>query len=199
MSPYSVRLGTEGEADLTVWVDSKPFCLKQGTLKLDQKITQLYEQWRGSVYRYLILVTGNFAEAEEVTQETFLQLYRCLLKGQDIENVRSWIFRVAHNCAINQRANRKYLVSMDSESWDKLFQLRQDPNLDPEQSVLEQESHQQLQRVFRMLSPLQQQCLLLRAEGFRYEQIAEILNIGLSNVAQSLHRSIKKLMRDRNE
>jgi RNA polymerase sigma-70 factor (ECF subfamily) len=161
-------------------------------LKLDQKITQLYEQWRDSLYRYLILVMGDFAEAEEITQEAFLQLYRCLPKGQEIENVRSWIFRVAHNRAINQMACRKRLTSLNPEMWDRLFQLRQDPSLDPEQSVLKQEIHQRLQVAFRMLSPLQQQCLLLRAEGFRYEQIAKILNIGLSNVAQSLRRSIKK-------
>jgi len=70
-----------------------------------------------------------------------------------------------------------------------------DPSLDPEQLVLEQEKHQRLREDFRSLSPLQQQCLLLRADGFRYEQIAEILDTSISNVAQSLHRGIRKLMR----
>ena len=47
------------------------------------------------------------------------------------------------------------------------------------------------------LPPLQQQSLLLRAEGFRYEQIAEVLGASVANVAQSLHRGIKRLMTDR--
>jgi RNA polymerase sigma-70 factor, ECF subfamily len=196
---YSVKLGVGGEATIDVFMDSELLRRKQGTLKLNQKITQMYELWRDSVYRYLVLVTGNYAEAEEITQEAFLQLFRCLLKGQDIRNARAWIFRVAHNCAINQRTSGKYMVSMDPASWEKLCMLRQDPNLDPEQSVLEEENHQHLKIAFKLLPPQQQQCLLLRAEGFRYEQIAEILNLSLPNVAQSLHRGIKKLMRDQYE
>jgi RNA polymerase sigma-70 factor (ECF subfamily) len=173
--------------------------LHQGSLELDLKITQLYEQMRSSVYRYLVLITGNSAEAEEITQDVFLQLYRCLLDGQNVRNVRAWIFRVAHNCAINRTASRKYFVPMDAEIWDRITALRSDPGLDPEQLVLEEEKHLRLLEAFRSLSSLQQQCLLLRAEGFRYEHIAGVVGASISNVAQSLHRGIRKLMSDRHE
>lgn len=187
-----------GEAGL-VRVESELLCLKRETLKLDEKIAQLYEQWRDSIYRYVILVAGNFAEAEEITQEAFLQLYRCLLNGKEIRDARSWVFRVAHNCALNRTASRKYVVPLDPVVWEKLCEAREDPALDPEQFVLEEEKRQRLQAAFQQLSALQQQCLLLRAEGFRYEQIAEVLDISISNVGRSLHRGIKKLMRDRHE
>jgi RNA polymerase sigma-70 factor, ECF subfamily len=199
MFHYSLKLGAGGEATINAFVDSELLRRKQGTLKLNQKITQMYELWRDSVYRYLILVTGNYAEAEEITQEAFLQLFRCLLRGQDIRNARAWIYRVAHNFAINRRVSGKHMVTMDPVSWERLCMLRQDPALDPEQSVLEEENHQRLKTAFKLLPAQQQQCLLLRAEGFRYEQIAEILNMSLPNVAQSLHRGIKKLMRDHYE
>ena len=172
-------------------------CLTKGVSELDAKIAHVYEQLRSSVYRYLVLVTGNTAEAEEITQETFLQLYRCLLDGRSVRNVRPWVFRTAHNRALNQAASRKYVVAMDPEIWDKLAGLRRDPGLDPEQQVLEQEELRRLQESFRSLPPLQQQSLLLRAEGFRYEQIAEVLGASVANVAQSLHRGIKRLMTDR--
>jgi RNA polymerase sigma-70 factor, ECF subfamily len=178
-----------GELDL--------LCLTKGISQLDAKIAHIYEQLRPSVYLYLVLVTGNAAEAEEITQETFLQLYRCLLEGQSVRNVRPWVFRVAHNLAVNQAAGRKFVVSMEPEIWDKLAGLRSDPGLDPEQQVLEQEKLRRFQESFRTLPSLQQQSLLLRAEGFRYEQIAEILGTSVSNVAQSLHRGIKRLMTDR--
>ena len=50
-----------------------------------------------------------------------------------------------------------------------------------------------------MLSAQQKQCLYLRAEGFRYREIAEILGVTISTVAESLRRAIKKLMGDSNE
>jgi RNA polymerase sigma-70 factor (ECF subfamily) len=199
MFHFSVKLETGGEATLEALMDSELLRRKQGTLKLNQKITQMYELWRDSVYRYLVLATGNYAEAEEITQEAFLQLFRCLLGGQDIRNARAWIFRVAHNFAINRRASEKYLVAMDAASWERLCVLHRDPGLDPEQSVLEEEYQQRLKTAFKLLPAQQQQCLLLRAEGFRYEQISGILGISPSNVAQSLHRGIKKLMRDHYE
>ena len=49
------------------------------------------------------------------------------------------------------------------------------------------------------LTPTQRQCLVLRAEGFRYAEIAEILRITIANVAQSLRRGLSKLMRDTHE
>jgi len=62
---------------------------------LDQEVTQVFKQFREPVYRYLVAILRNPSTAEEITQETFLRLYGCLRDGQDIANVRSWVFRVA--------------------------------------------------------------------------------------------------------
>ena len=54
-------------------------------------------------------------------------------------------------------------------------------------------SAMQLETALSQLSSQQRQCLILRAQGFRYEEIAKILRITSSNVAQSLRRGIKKV------
>src|SRR5438552_18556281 len=111
MSFYSVRAEIGTSPGLDDSIDSKLLCLKQVTLTLDQKVTQLFKQLRDPVYRYLMTVVGNSAEAEDITQDAFLQLYRYLYSGQAINNVRSWVFKVANNLAINRSMNRKYLVN----------------------------------------------------------------------------------------
>src|SRR5215207_3847362 len=74
--------------------------LGQDVLTLEEKVTRCFEQWRDPVHRYLVAVFGQPAEAEEITQEAFLQFYRTLREGQTINNTRAWLFRVAHNLAV---------------------------------------------------------------------------------------------------
>src|ERR1700694_5178085 len=74
----------------------------QRTLKLEEQITQLFTQLREPVYRYLLCLGVTSTEAEEITQETFLRLFRHLHAGGAEVNLRGWIFRVAHNIGINE-------------------------------------------------------------------------------------------------
>ena len=69
----------------------------------------------------------------------------------------------------------------------------QDPDPNPEMRVLQLESFKQLEIALARLSDQQRQCLILRAQGFRYEEIAKILRITSSNVAQSLRRGLKRV------
>lgn len=160
---------------------------------LEREVTELFERLRDSVYRYLVAITQDPAVAEEITQETFLRLYCSLRDHKAIQNVRPWIFRVAHNLALNEKA-RKRFVSSDESATLVGLRLRYDTGFpDPEQAILQQE---RMDLAIQQLSRLQRECLILRVEGFRYREIAEILGLSLPNVAQALRRGIKKLMRE---
>jgi len=181
-------------------LDHQVLSLKQERVTVDQKVTQLFVQMRDSVYHYLLVAFGNPAEAEEITQEAFLRLLRHLQSGRVVEsNLRSWIFRVAHNLAVDQQRGRKFEAHLNTEAWEEFYQSRLDPKPDPERRVLQQESRKKLHAALARLSPQQRQCLMLKAEGFRYEQIAKILRISPSNVAQSLRRGVKKAVEDNHD
>ena len=83
--------------------------------------------------------------------------------------------------------------SLDADTWEECYQSREDPDPNPEMRLLQQESFKQLETALAQLSCQQRQCLILRAQGFRHEEVAKILRITSSNVAQSLRRGIKKL------
>src|SRR5215813_357303 len=77
-------------------------------------------------------------------QETFLQLYRCLHAGQSIGNARAWIFRVAHNLAVNQIKSQQFITPIDDDTWAEVRRLYQDSSPTPEQKLIQQEKFERL-------------------------------------------------------
>ena len=168
------------------------------TMDVEQEVIRAYESLRSPVYLYLAAVLGDASEAEDICQEVFLRLFtHCSNRGMvAAERVRSWVFRVGHNLAIDRIRTRKSAGFFDDR--DPLPVLLQLPDLSPapDEAMLERERLEGIQRRLAHLSSQEQHCLFLRAEGFRYREIAEILGISSSSVAEFLRRAIRKLMRD---
>ena len=165
------------------------------TLKLEERVTQLFDELHVPVYRYLLYLTMSPTETDEIIQETFLRLYQHLNSGGNERNLRGWIFRVAHNLCINELKSRKR-VARASEDSPELDVSVADSRPGPEELLLHREKIARIHAAVSSLSEQQKQCLLLRAEGFRYREIAEILEVTISTVAESLRRAIKKLTKE---
>jgi RNA polymerase sigma-70 factor (ECF subfamily) len=131
--------------------------------------------------------------AEDVVQEVFLALYRHLLLGQPQHNMRSWLFRVAHNAALKQRQRAKRLQP-GGDAFDDALASLADGAEDPEQRMAADQDRKRLWSVVKALRERDRQALLLRAEGLSYRQIAETLGISLGSVAKSLARTFARLM-----
>jgi RNA polymerase sigma-70 factor (ECF subfamily) len=166
---------------------------RQRALKLEEQILKLYDELREPVYRYLLCQGVNPADADDITQETFLRLFQHLHAGGRENNLRGWVFRVAHNLAINEYKSRKFLSLLSPEQWAELNDSKPEPAPNPEELLLQKEKMARLHATMSTLSAQQHQCLYLRAEGFRYREIAEILGVTVSTVAESVRRAIGKL------
>jgi DNA-directed RNA polymerase specialized sigma24 family protein len=66
--------------------------------------TTLYRELRKPLLRYLVCLGLSTDEAQDVVQDAFLSLHRHLASGRSQENIRSWLFRVAHNRARNRQS-----------------------------------------------------------------------------------------------
>ncbi len=132
-------------------------------------------------------------DGEEIIQEVFLALFRHLQAGKSRRNLPGWIFSVAHNLALRLRHNnRRLLDKIDSE--DLLAKNQVDPSPNPEALLLSSHREKRLLAAVCALPEQDQCCLRLRAEGFRYREIARVLGISLGSVARSLARSLGRLM-----
>ena len=159
---------------------------------LQEEILALFEHSRAGLLRYLYSMGVRDHDAEEVIQEVFLALFRHLRLGRDQQNLRGWLFRVAHNLGLKHRnAARRTAYPAD----DSIFHRQIDPGPNPEQQVNARQRQGKLLAVFHALPEQDRCCLHLRSEGLRYREIAEALGISLGAVAQSLARSLDRLHR----
>ena len=153
-------------------------------------MTQLFELYRTPLFRYMISLGLGQHDAEEVIQEVFLALFRHLKAGKPRDNLRGWVFRTGHNLALKLRT-RVHGRMTDSDP--QVFELCIDPDPNPEQRLAAKQQQALLSAVFRALPERERACLALRAEGFRYREIAEIQGMSLGSVASVLARALGKL------
>ena len=165
---------------------------RRAAMTLQDQVARLFEEARDDVYRYLLSLGLYPPQAQEATQEVFLRLYTSLKKGEEIQNPRGWIFRVAHNLGLKVRARQASQSLFDPDLESQLAGSA----ADPEQSLLDREQSLRFHRAVQRLSEQQRRCLLLRLEGLRYPEIGTILGISPSAVGEFLRRAISRLKKD---
>ncbi len=163
---------------------------------IEDRVTSLFATLRSSILAYVVSVFGiaTAAEAEDITQDAFLQLHRVLQKGTQIDNPRAWLFRVAHNLAVSRLNLRQFIAPLDDLGWDEICSRIPDPGISPEQRTQRLEDFAHVYRAMARLSVQERQCLHLRSEGLRYKEIGDILGISVPAVGKYLRRAIRKLV-----
>ncbi len=168
--------------------------VKGTAVEIEREVMAFFEQYHDPLLRYAISFGVPVADAEEVVQEVFLALFRHLHLGRSRQNLRGWIFRVAHNLTLKRRHANKRLPSATEEEAGIAAQ-RPDPGPNPEDACSAAQRRQRLLAVVRALPDVDQACLRMRAEGLRSREIARALGISLGSVSMSLARSLGKLTR----
>jgi RNA polymerase sigma-70 factor, ECF subfamily len=71
--------------------------------EVEREVVRVFDDHRTRLLRYVLSIGLSIHDAEEVVQEVFLALFRHLQLGRPRDNLRGWIFRVAHNLALKAR------------------------------------------------------------------------------------------------
>src|SRR5215471_19708019 len=81
------------------------------------EVAVLYRELRKPLLRYLVCLGLSGDEAQDVVQDTFLGLQRHMNAGGEEDNIRGWLFRVAHNLARNRQASyhRRFAEPLHTE------------------------------------------------------------------------------------
>jgi RNA polymerase sigma-70 factor (ECF subfamily) len=164
----------------------------------------LLRRYERELFGYLQRYLGNTALAEDVFQNTFLQLY---LKSGQYEAgrpVRPWLYTIATHQAIDalRRNGRHQAISLEmvrEESTGQgdvngLVQLLQSRDAGPFDRLSEQERRDQVRASVEQLpDPYRQVLVLAYYQGLKYREIAEILEIPVGTVKSRLHAALLKL------
>ena len=156
----------------------------------------LYQRYLTPVYRYLCLHTYNDEDASDLTQQVFLQALQALPKYKERQlPFAAWLFRIAHNLAVDNFRRRRQTLS-----WDWLpetlhpFAETDEPETVILERELEREKAVRLRLLFDKLSQDKQELLALRfAVGFTAREIAVVVGKREEAVQKQLRRILETL------
>src|SRR5216117_158107 len=158
-----------------------PFLARQRT---DRNFERLYQKHAGDVYRYALVVLRNEADAEDVTQTTFMNAYRALERGEKPRTPQNWLIAIAHNVCrqrFRQSQRRPNEVELNEELAEAYVE---------EDAV----SAEDIRRALSHLAFNQRAALVMRElEGRSYVEIAEILDLSTSAVETLIFRARRAL------
>ncbi len=158
-------------------------------VSLHDRVERLFRESRDDVYYYAAGFGLAAHEAQDIAQDVFLQFYMALKRGETIENARGWIFRAAHNLAVNA-ARREKTRRLFATAQSASGAVSRD---DAERRLIREQALEKLRQALGQLSPQQRLCLQLRSEGLRYAEIAQTIGVGTSTVGEFLSRALRRL------
>lgn len=160
---------------------------------MQTEISELFILLRLPLYRYFLAGTGSAADAEELTQDCFLRLYRYLSQGGQVDNPKLWLFHVAHNLLLDRHKRARRLREVGVPAWDQFAETCGDSSPSPEEALLQRERYEHMNRAMRKLTIQQREVLILKAEGLGYREIGEIMSLSTFAVAAHVRRAIAKM------
>ena len=154
-------------------------------LARDHAFESLYRRYVKDVYHYALALLRNPADAEDVTQTTFLNAYRAYQRGVEIEKPQNWLIKIAHNVARTRyaRAARRVKEVPLEDHVDTLAVSESDlPDL------------QEVMKALGRLPFNQRAALVMRElEGRSYAEISDTIGVSVSAVETLIFRARKSL------
>lgn len=158
----------------------------------EHAFTLLVQRYQQAVFRVLLRMVGDPSLAEELAQEAFVKAYRALATFDRQRKLSSWLFKIAHNTAIDHlRRHRPDTVALESGEPDRLDLLGrlEDQARTPEEEATRGDLRQALEGAFAALEPIYREIMVLRfREGLAYEEIADVTGLNLGTVKTRIHR-----------
>lgn len=164
-----------------------------------ERFSEIIDRYQGKLFAYIYRLVGNREEAEDILQNVFLKVYKNINSYDSGRKFSSWIYRIAHNEAVNH-IKRKYLkkfVSLEdiSSSKDKLETSSSEDG--PDNAWIRKETAQEVNSALADLPLKYKQVLLLRYFADKsYEEIGEILEKPVNTVGTLINRAKKKLSQE---
>ncbi len=172
--------------------------VQRGDLRAFEAIVDRYKQ---AVANLIHRMLGDPTEAEDLTQNVFLQVYRSASRYRVSAKFTTWLFTIARNLCLNELRRRsrhpaESLDAADSENDQPARQIADSGAPGPVDAVLHEELASKIQEALLELPENQRLAILLwRDEELAYEDIAEVLGCSLTAVKSLIHRARETLRR----
>jgi RNA polymerase sigma-70 factor (ECF subfamily) len=177
--------------------DSERSLIQRAQSGDEQAFATLFQNHKKRVYSVCLLMTKDVAEAEDLTQEAFMQVFRCVGSFRGDSAFSTWLYRVAVNTVLMKLRRRKAppIVSLDEPVSSESPSLRRDVG----QADMRLSGAVDRIALRRALLELPEGCrkifALHEVEGYQHHEIAKMLDCSIGNSKSQLHKA-KMKMRD---
>jgi RNA polymerase sigma-70 factor (ECF subfamily) len=177
--------------------DSERSLIQRAQSGDEQAFATLFQNHKKRVYSVCLLMTKDVAEAEDLTQEAFMQVFRCVGSFRGDSAFSTWLYRVAVNTVLMKLRRRKAppIVSLDEPVSSESPSLRRDVG----QADMRLTGAVDRIALRRALLELPEGCrkifALHEVEGYQHHEIAKMLDCSIGNSKSQLHKA-KMKMRD---
>jgi RNA polymerase sigma-70 factor (ECF subfamily) len=159
----------------------------ESTVEFEDLVRRYERQIYAFTYR---MMSGNAADAEDLTQETFLKAYRALLQNPDVPHVSAWLYRIAANSCRDEWRRRQ---RRQTQQWDATVQepiVDGSAEADPEAMAIRTEAGERIQGVLDRMKPRNQRALVLKeCVGMSCDDIGAVMGISGKAVKSTLFRA----------
>lgn len=162
---------------------------------------ELVNRYKDEIVNYLFRFTGDYAEADDIAQDSFIRLYKYKDKFDDKMKFNTWFYTIAINRARSHKSEmaKKEYVSLNDFTDDELNNIEHysDPAEDEDRDEIEYYNGLKIEiikKAFDLMDDVYREVILLRyVSEFEYEKISEILNIPAGTVKSRISRGKAQL------
>ena len=156
----------------------------QQTDERNARFDRLFLEHWSPIFRVLVRLVGDEAEAEDLALETFWRLHQ--RAPQNESNLGGWLYRVATNLGLNalRARKRRQRHELDAGKWEIETRVS-----DPAQAIADEEERACVRAILGTMETWQAQLLTLRYSGLSYAELATALNIAPASVGTLLARA----------
>jgi len=158
-----------------------------------QAFAELVALYQDKLYHMAFRMLGNRQEAEDVTQEAFLRVYRNLDRFDEGQKFSTWIYRIATNLCIDRLRKRKQTFSLDAESTEHEgldgYAVIPSDDRTPESEMLLTETQRIVREAIETLPAKYKSVMVLRyLLDLSLQEIGEVLDMPVTTVKTRVHR-----------
>jgi len=173
--------------------------------KPKREFDSLVQKYHKQAYNIAYRLTGNHADAEDLTQEAFVRAFRFFDNYRRDLPFENWLYRIISNLFVDDLRRKPKArihsldapVSTDSSGEGNAFFEIPDTRENPERVVLHEELDEQIQKALAQLpADFRTTVILADIEGMSYEEISAAMHCSLGTVRSRLHRG-RKLLRSK--
>ena len=146
----------------------------------------LVSRWEKRVYNYLLRLVRNREDALDLCQDVLLKVYQNLRKLEDPARFSPWMYRIAHNEAYSMLRRKKPEDDLETSGYDMPSSMGG--------GMLPVETALAVDAALRRLTEEQREAVILKVyQGFKFEEMAEILGCPMSTVKSRLYTALDLL------